>query len=167
MIVERDATYLTDLVHNLRQMPQELEWVEFKVNQATEAPTIGEYISALANGAALNGEEVAYMLWGIKDGSHAIVGTEFKPATAKQGNEPLESWLRRGLTPRIDFRFHEVVIDEKRVVVLELSRQRNSPLPSREGNISVLATSRRSFETIPKRNVLCGTFPKEQVLKME
>ena len=128
MIVERDAAYLTDLVHNLRQMPQEPEWVEFKVNQATEAPTIGEYISALANGAALNGEDAAYMIWGIEDGSHSIVGTEFKPANAKQGNAPLESWLRLGLTPRIDFRFHEVVIDEKRVVVLEIEPTMQQPV---------------------------------------
>ena len=128
MIQERDAEYLTDLVNNLRQMPQESEWVEFKVNSATEPKTIGEYISALANAAALNEQNAGYMLWGIEDGSHAIVGTQFNPGTAKQGNEPLESWLRRWLTPPVDFRFHKVVIDGKQVVALEIEPTTQQPV---------------------------------------
>ena len=128
MIPERDAAYLTDLVHNLRQLPHETEWVEFKVNEARQPQPIGEYISALANGAALNAEATAYMIWGIENGSHAVVGTEFKPDTAKQGNEPLENWLRRGLAPRIDFRFHETMIDGKPVVVLEIEPTTQQPV---------------------------------------
>ena len=128
MIPDRDAAYLTALVHRLRQPPREPEWVEFKVNQATEPQTIGEYTSALANAAALNEQDAAYMLWGIEDDDHAIVGTQFQPATTKQGNEPLESWMRRGLTPRVDFRFHEVVIAGKRVVVLEIEPTQQQPV---------------------------------------
>ena len=130
MIQERDAEYLTDLVNNLRRLPRETEWVEFKVNEAGQPQSIGEYISALANGAALNGENAAYMLWGIENGSHALVGTEFKPDSVKQGNEPLDNWLRRGLTPRIDFRFHEVAIDRKRVVILEIELTTQQPVAS-------------------------------------
>ena len=114
-------------VANLRQLPRETEWVEFKVNRA-DPEDIGEYISALANGAALNGKESAYLLWGIADGTHAVVGTRFVPAAAKKGNEPLENWLRHGLTPRVDFRFHEVAFDGKRVVVLEIE-----PAPAAAG----------------------------------
>ena len=128
MIPQRDAEYLTNLVDNLRRLPSETEWVEFKVNQATEPQSIGEYTSALANGAALNGKESAYMLWGIENGSHAVVGTEFNPDTVKQGNEPLDNWLRRGLTPRIDFRFHEVAIDGKQVVILEIEPTTQRPV---------------------------------------
>ena len=128
MIPQRDAEYLTNLVDNLRRLPQETEWVEFKVNQATEPQPIGEYISALANGAALNGETTAYMLWGIENASHAVVGTEFNPGTVKQGNASLEHWLRLGLTPRIDFRFHETVIDGKQVVILEIEPTTQQPV---------------------------------------
>ncbi len=128
MIPIRNDAYLTDLVHNLRRLPRETEWVEFKVNQATEPQEIGEYISALANGAVLNGEASAYMLWGIKDGTHAVVGTQFKPTTTKQGGEPLENWLRRGLTPRTDFRFHETAVDGMRVVILEIEPATRQPV---------------------------------------
>ena len=48
MIVERDAAYLTDLVHNLRRLPSKTKWVEFKVNQATDPQKIGECLSALS-----------------------------------------------------------------------------------------------------------------------
>ena len=130
MIPERDLTYLTNLVHNLRQMPREPEWAEFKVNNTTNPERIGEYVSALANAAALNGKDAAYLIWGIEDGSHAIVGTQFRPAAAKQGNESLENWLRRGLTPRIDFRFQEAYIDGNRVVILEIEPATQQPVAS-------------------------------------
>ena len=130
MIPERDLTYLTNLVHNLRQLPREPEWVEFKVNNAINPERIGEYVSALANTAALNGKDAAYLIWGIDDGSHAIVGTQFRPAAAKQGNESLENWLRRGLTPRIDFRFQEAYIDGNRVVILEIEPATRQPVAS-------------------------------------
>ena len=43
--------YLAGLLHELRQLPKETEWVEFKRNNA-KPEEIGEYISALANSAA-------------------------------------------------------------------------------------------------------------------
>ena len=127
VIPTRDADYLAGLVNNLRQLPGETEWVEFKVNQSTEPQRIGEYISALSNGASLAGADAGYMLWGIADGTHDVVGTRFAPAEVRQGNEPLENWLRRGLTPRLDFRFHEVRIDGKRVVILETEAVKQQP----------------------------------------
>ena len=56
MVPHHNAQYLAGLVSELRQLPRETEWVEFKVNRA-DPQDIGEYISALANGAALNGKE--------------------------------------------------------------------------------------------------------------
>ena len=98
----RDQNYLRSLVLEFAAMPSETGWLEFKVNKA-EPQNIGEYISALANSAALEGRAHAYMLWGVADDGHAIVGTSFDPRTARQGNEELESWLLRLLSPRIGF----------------------------------------------------------------
>ena len=158
MIPNRDAEYLAGLVANLRQLPRETEWVEFKVDQATEPQRIGEYISALANGAALNGKESAYLLWGIDDGSHAVDGTCFVPAAAKYGNEPLENWLRRGLTPRVDFRFHEVAFDGKRVVVLEIEPARQQPVAfNRERYVRVGSVKKNLREHPEKERALWQT----------
>ena len=122
-----DHDYIADLVSELRRLPAETEWVEFKVNNAS-SQDIGEYISALANGATLNGKPSAYQVWGIEDSTHDIVGTNFSPSSAKMGNEPLENWLRRLLQPRIDFRFHEITIDGKRVTLLEIESASHTPV---------------------------------------
>ena len=49
------SDYLASLLRELCKLPRETEWVEFKVNNA-EPQEIGEYISALANSAALVGQ---------------------------------------------------------------------------------------------------------------
>ncbi len=127
MTTDREIEYIVGLVRELCKLPRESEWVEFKVNQS-DPQAIGEYISALANSAALNGKAFAHMVWGIEDGTHKIVGTSFSPSAAKKGNEPLETWLLRLLTPRIDFRFHEVTVDQQHVVLLEIDRATRHPV---------------------------------------
>ena len=58
MTAGADHDYLLGLVRELRKLPHETDWVEFKLNQ--DAPQeIGEYISALANAATLHGKAQA------------------------------------------------------------------------------------------------------------
>jgi len=56
----------------------ECEWVEFKCNK-DDPEQIGEYISALSNSAALHKQARGYIVWGIDDGTHQVVGTKFSP----------------------------------------------------------------------------------------
>ena len=84
MLPPRDSEYICSLVNELRCLPSETEWVEFKVNNDNPRD-IGENISALANGAALTGKPFSYQVWGIEDSTHDIVGTGFSPALAKKG----------------------------------------------------------------------------------
>lgn len=127
MITNRTADYLVDLVNGLRRWPKETEWIEFKYNRAVPEE-IGEYISALANAAALTGRTNAYMVWGIDDASHEIIGTDFDPASVKKGGEELENWLLRLMTPKIDFRFHPTIIEGKNVVLLEIGAAFRQPV---------------------------------------
>ena len=60
---QRSSEYLEGLLHELRALPGETEWLEFKESYA-EPQDIGEYISALANSAALAGKAAAYLVWG-------------------------------------------------------------------------------------------------------
>lgn len=123
----RTAEYLTSLVRELRCLPNETEWVEFKVNDA-EPKKIGEYISALSNSAALVEQPTAYLVWGIRDSDKEVVGTKFEPRTTKVGNEDLENWLLRSTRPQVHFTFHSVEIDGMLVVVLEIERATHLPL---------------------------------------
>ena len=69
---------LVHLVDELCQLSGETEWVEFKRNDHS-AQMIGEYISALANAACLKYKPKAYLLYGIQDETHEVVGTSFDP----------------------------------------------------------------------------------------
>ena len=62
-------------MRELCNLPHETEWVEFKINYRTPH-TIGKYISALANAAALHGKAHAYMLWGVENGTHVTAGSK-------------------------------------------------------------------------------------------
>lgn len=119
--------YYIGLVRELCKLPMETEWVEFKHNDA-EPQQIGEYISALANSAALNGKIKGYVAWGVQDSDHALLGTSFSPSTATKGNEPLETWLLRLTEPKIGFSFHELTVDGKAIVLLEIDRATHRPV---------------------------------------
>ena len=110
---------LVEQLKSLVSLPGEVEWVEFKQNN-DDPERIGEYVSALANSAALHGKERGYLVWGVEDGSRRLVGTLFLPQAAKVGNEPLESWLAHNLTPRIDFRFYEGTNEGLHFVLLQV-----------------------------------------------
>lgn len=85
---------LDRLICQLCTYPDETPWIEFKHNNY-EPEMIGKDISALANGAALDEKSCAYFIWGVKDGTHEIVGTDHNLQNLKKGNEELENWLRR------------------------------------------------------------------------
>ena len=123
----RDEVFWQSVVRELVALPRETGWLELKQNKA-EPQEIGEYISALANSAATENKAHAYLVWGVHDESHAILGTSFDPAACLIGAEELESWLLRLLTPKIRFQFHTVRIDEARVVVLEIDRAFRHPV---------------------------------------
>lgn len=119
--------YLNGLVAELRKLPAETPWLEFKHNYANPED-VGEYISAVSNMAALHGKAAGYVVWGIEDGTHRVLGTTFHPAKTKKGNEDLENWLTRLLTPRLHFQFHELEHEGQRLVLLEVPRAPGRPV---------------------------------------
>ena len=119
--------YLERLVQELIKLPDETEWVEFKHNNV-KPEMIGKDISALANGAALNEKWTAYMVWGVSDDTHEIVGTEYDLSNRKVGNEELENWLRHSLSPHADFQLETGIIDGKAVQVLTIASAHSFPV---------------------------------------
>lgn len=105
MMEVKNMRKIAELVEALTKEDEEKAWIEFKRNNQ-DPDMIGEDISALANGAALHSRERAYMVWGVDDSTHQIVGTSFDLRRAKKGNEELENWLRGGLSDNADFEFY-------------------------------------------------------------
>lgn len=120
--INRTFEYLNGLLREFIALPNETECVEFKQNN-TDPEQIGEYISALSNSAALSGKANAYLVWGVDDATHAIVGTNFSPSAEKKGNEELESWLLRLLSPKLHFHFYSLDIDEKKWLFWKLQER--------------------------------------------
>ena len=148
MIPTRDTA---DLVENLRQLPHETEWLEFKENNA-DPRMIGEDIAALANGAALHGREKAYMLWGIADGTHAVVGTDFVPGAAKgSGNELLENWLLKMLRPQVNFCFQQADIGGNQVIILEIDPAVRAPIAFDGERFIRVGSATRKLKDLPEK----------------
>jgi len=77
------------LIDRLRSMPTETEWLELKRNRH-EPQELGEYLSALANAACLASQPRGYLVFGIDDATHDVVGTDFDPYSTKaKGNQDL------------------------------------------------------------------------------
>lgn len=131
------------LVDDLRALPAETTWVEFKENNA-DAQVIGKLISALVNGARLADQHFAYVLWGVRDTDHGAVGTHFEPTSHMQQNQPLELWLAQRLQPGIAFRFQAIDYRGIRLVLLEIPAAATSPVEfDRTGYIRIGSTTPR------------------------
>ncbi len=100
------------LVNKLRQYASETNWFEFKCSNY-DPDMIGQDISALANGAAYAEKSCAYMIWGIDDKTHDVVGTEIDQYSKLVGNQEIESWLRIMISKNAEFEFHKIEIKDK------------------------------------------------------
>ena len=120
---------LNEKLEELIALPHETEWAEFKHNNS-DPQMIGEYLSAISNSAALENQSFGYIVWGIEDGTHKIVGTSFKPRQQKgQGNEDLEPWLNSRLSPRINFSIFEFDTSEaKPIVMFQIQAANTAPV---------------------------------------
>ncbi len=116
------------LVRELARQPRETPWLEFKEN-LFDPPVVGQYVSALANAAVLAQRARAYVVWGVRDDDHAIVGTSVNPLGHKIGNEDVQNWLARLLAPQVRFEFRQGVTAEgQRLVVLEIESAGERPV---------------------------------------
>ena len=108
---------LERLIQELIKLPDETPWLEFKHNNY-DPEMIGKDISALANAATMHEKNCAYMIWGVHDKTHEIVGTAHNLQNLKKGNQELENWLRSLLSNNADFEFLKVEIENKNIGVL-------------------------------------------------
>lgn len=121
---------LRDVLENLLRLPREQATVEFKSNWENPAD-IGQYISALANSASLQGHDRGWMVWGVNDAPRSVTGTTFDPFSQKVkdgANQTLIMWLQVMTQPRADFSFHEIQVQHHRVVMLEVHPARSAPI---------------------------------------
>lgn len=123
---------LHTLIDSLLQESEEKAWLEYKTNIAVSNASItpegvGEYISALSNGAAINNRDFGYLVLGIEDGTKKVVGTNLKMSSYKVGNQDFELWIRNFIHPKINFEFFETIYQGFPVVVVRIPMAKNEP----------------------------------------
>lgn len=123
MIQDRDIA----LIEELRAQPDESAWLEFKKDN-DDPEMIGKYCSALSNSARIEGKDCAFLLWGINNDSHDVVGTAFRPDAKKVGGQILPMWLAHRLKPSIAFSFRSIDHPQGRVVLLEIPAATGAPV---------------------------------------
>jgi predicted HTH transcriptional regulator len=136
-------------IRELATLPQETEWVEFKENNE-DPEVIGEYLSALANAAALQGKSHAYLVWGVKDGTHDLVGTTFRPRTQKVKGQELENWLVIHLYPQIHFLIHEADEGGRHFVLFEIPAAAHTPIRFKEAEFIRVGSYKKKLRDHPE-----------------
>ena len=142
------------LMHELKALPKETEWIEFKANRA-DPQEIGEYLSALSNSASLHGKSCGYILWGLEDKTHKIIGTTFRPRQAKIGNEELENWLLTQLDPRVDVRIHEGDIDGVHIVIFAVQAALDRPVRFKGIEYIRIGSYKKKLHEHPEKERAC------------
>ncbi len=130
-------------------LPNEEEWFEFKENWY-EPAGIGEYISSLSNVAAMLGKDFAYLIWGITNEGHKIVGTSFN-YNGDVKNEPLKHYLARQIVPDIAFEFCEIQLENKRIVALVIPAATQVPTAFNGIRYYRIGSSKVNLNRYPER----------------
>lgn len=139
---------ISSVIDNARSYENERPWLEFKRNNANPQE-IGEYISALSNTAALFNQEHAFMIWGIDDETHDVVGTLFDPQNTKIGNQGLELWISTQLEPQVQFYFHKIDYENQTVVLLEIGRAYSTPVKFKGVDYIRIDSYKKSLKDFP------------------
>lgn len=106
---------LTDLITTW-----ENEVVEFK-EASNSYPTsdIGKYFSALSNEANLKGADAGWLVFGVRNKSRTVVGSDYR--IAPEHLQSLKQQIAEGADPTTTFRnIYEITVDGHRVVLMEI-----------------------------------------------
>ena len=111
---------LVNLLQSLVTLPAETEIVEFKKAENSFSDTeLGEYFSAIANEANLKGVTNGWLIFGVDNNTHKIVGSNYKPS--RPSLDEMKKKVADQTTNRITFdEIYEVKYEGKRVVMFQI-----------------------------------------------
>ncbi len=140
------------LIDALTARPIETEWIEFKHNFHSKEE-IGERISALSNSAFLCHIPYAYIVFGVDDATHDIIGTDLYGKQRKIGGEELESWLSTRLNPRIDFEIIDEFDyeDKGHICIFKIPAAVNRPVSFNQTNYIRVGSTTRKLKDFPEK----------------
>lgn len=127
-VIEMSVQNPEALLQSLTKLPNETEWLEFKTN-LDKPEAIGKYVSALSNSAILSAQQRAFLVFGVEDKTHKVVGTTVRLGDKTVGkNENFLHWLNKCLQPPIQIEHISFDVDGKHVELLCLQPPYNHPV---------------------------------------
>jgi len=114
------TTELQYTLQQLRNLTAENEIVEFKeAKTGYDFNKLGKYFSALSNESNLKGRPYAWLVFGIENKKHSIVGSRFR--AQRKELDSLKSEIANKTTNRITFiEIYELIEPEGRVVMFQI-----------------------------------------------
>lgn len=111
---------LSDILSELRVMPGETEVVEFKkAKNGFDDENLGRYFSALSNEANLKSQICAWMVFGIDDITHEVVGSNYKQT--RTSLDAMKKAIADQTTSRITFEeIYTFQYESRRVVMFQI-----------------------------------------------
>lgn len=149
---------LTDILSRLRALPAETEVVEFKkAKNGFGDDELGQYFSALSNEANLKSVPYAWLVFGIHDKTHEVLGSNYKQT--KPALNAMKKAIADQTTGRITFEeIYAFKYDGKRVVMFQIpAAPQGMPIAyqghfyGRDGE-SLVALNIQEIETIRNQN---------------
>jgi len=104
----------------LQSLQAENEIVEFKeAKNGYDFGKLGKYFSALSNEANLQKASCAWLVFGVENNEHKIVGTKFRTKRSELDN--LKKEIADKISNRLTFiEIHEIILEEGRVILFEI-----------------------------------------------
>ena len=111
---------LQETLDNLRNLTAENEIVEFKeAKNNFDFSKLGKYFSAISNEANLCGKKYGWLVFGVEDKKHSIVGTTYR--SHRSDLDKLKGEIANKTTNRISFiDIHEVDTADGRVIMFQI-----------------------------------------------
>ena len=114
------AEQLNSILDSLCSLSAENEIVEFKeAKNNYDFSKLGKYFSALSNEANLKGISCAWLVFGVEDKKHQIVGSQFR--ASRKDLDSLKGEIAKKSTNNISFiEIHEILKPEGRVILFQI-----------------------------------------------
>ena len=119
-VVDMNERELNELVNRLLQLPHESEVVEFKhAENNFDNDDLGRYFSALSNEANLKGLEFGWLVFGIKNKTHEVLGTNYR--NSSNSLHSMKKTIADQTTNRITFEeIYDFEYSSKRIVLFQI-----------------------------------------------
>lgn len=141
-----------EIVYNyLKENDSETGWIEVKEHEL-ELDKMGQTIAAIANSCLMDDKEYGYIIFGIKDATWEVVGTQKRLSSYKKGNQEGKMYITSLLSPTIDFEFFDdEKINNKTVSVIKINCASHTPVSFKKEIYIRIGSNNKNIRDYPEK----------------